>query len=222
MERPAIPRQADGRRRDVNAAAVASSVAAPVLLIGGWTVAAARQPGGFDAVSRSISALAALGADDRWIMTTALVGVGACHLVTASGLRAAALPGRTVLAFGGVATGLVAVFPLGPGGAPTVHAGVAAAAFGSLAAWPAASWSLGSACPWPLRTPGALGAAAVLLGLVAWFATELGGGSRLGLAERWAAGAQAMWPLVVTTGCLWRRWRRRPNGPASSSVGLPA
>jgi hypothetical protein len=43
-------------------------------------------------------------------------------------------------------------------------------------------------------------ASTVLLGLVLWFAAELHGGER-GLAERAAAGAQALWPLevVVTT-----------------------
>jgi hypothetical membrane protein len=203
----------------VSVAAVVSSASAPVLLIGGWTVAASRQTGGFDPVSRSISALAAIGADDRWIMTTALAGVGLCHLVTASGLRAAANPGRALHAVGGVATLLVAAFPLGPGGAPEIHTAVATVAFGALGAWPAASWAHGVDRPWPLRMPGALGAAALLLGLVGWFVTQLGRGSNLGSAERWAAGAQAVWPLVVTATCL---RSRRPKGPASGSVGLPA
>jgi len=193
-----------GQEPPVSAASVVSSSTAPVLLIGGWTVAASRQVDGFDPLSRSISALASIGADDRWIMTTALAGVGVCHLVTASGLRASAAPGRFLLAGGGVATLLVAGFPLGPGGAPAVHTIVAAAAFGALAVWPVASWTRGGG-HWPLRMPGALGAAAVLLGLVGWFVTQLGGGARLGAAERWAAGAQAVWPLVVTVSCLRRR-----------------
>jgi hypothetical membrane protein len=184
---------------------VLSSAIAPVLLIGGWTVAAGRQAGGFDAVSRSISALAATDAGDRWIMTTSLAGVGVCHLVTASGLRASAAPGRAVLAVGGVSTLLVAAFPLGPGGSPAMHTAVAAAAFGALAVWPAASWSRSGtgpwalrAAPWPLRAGGGLGASALLLGLVGWFGTQLGGGANMGTAERWAAGAQAVWPFVVT------------------------
>jgi hypothetical membrane protein len=194
----------------VAALSVASSLGAPVLLIGGWTVAAGRQVGGFDPVSRSISALAAFGADDRWIMTTALAGVGVCHLVTASGLRAAATAGRSLLALGGVATVLVAVFPLGPGGAPGVHAAVAGVAFAALAVWPAASWSRGSGRPWPLRPPGAFGACVVLLAAVGWFAAELGGGIHLGSAERWAAGAQAVWPLVVAGSCRsGRPWKAR-------------
>lgn len=203
---------------------VVSSLAAPVLLIGGWTVAAARQVGGFDPVSRSISALAALGAGDRWIMTAALAGVGLCHVVTACGLRAAATAGRSLLALGGVATLLVAVFPQGPGGAPGVHGAVAGVAFGALAVWPVVSWSRGTARPWPLRTAGAIGAGVVLLAAVSWFAAELGGGTRLGSAERWAAGAQAFWPLVVTASCRWwRPWKARlpvlSDSPPSMDTG---
>lgn len=206
----------------VSVVSVVSSALAPVLLIGGWTVAASRQAGGFDAASRSISALAATDADDRWIMTASLAGVGICHLVTASGLAAAAAPGRALLAAGGAATLLVAGFPLGSGGAPAVHAVVAAGAFGALAVWPAASWAQTGEGPWPLRIGGALTGAGVLLGLVGWFVTQLGGGANLGTAERWAAGAQALWPFVVTAGCLVTHRTRRPKGPASGSVGLHA
>jgi hypothetical protein len=42
-----------------------SSAAAPVLLVGGWTLAAGLQPGSFDAVAGTISSLAAEGAADR-------------------------------------------------------------------------------------------------------------------------------------------------------------
>src|SRR5947209_2184569 len=91
---------------------VLSSAAAPVLLIGGWTVAAARQADGFDPTVDTISALAAVGATDRAVMTTALVGLGASYVVTALALRPAATPGRLVLAAGGVATVLVTAFPL--------------------------------------------------------------------------------------------------------------
>jgi hypothetical protein len=93
-----------------------SSVSAPVLLAGGWTLAAQRQPAGYDAVRDTISALAAANATDRWVMTAALLGVGACHLVTAAALRPASLTGRVVLAAGGAATVAVALFPLPFGG----------------------------------------------------------------------------------------------------------
>lgn len=183
---------------------LASSLAAPVLLIGGWTWAAHLQHGGFDQVVRTISALAARDADDRWLMTTALVGVGACHLTTAFALRPAAAPGRLLLALGGVGTLLVAAFPLPEGaGSSSVHTAAAAVAFGSLAAWPLLAGR-------PV-TRNVL-AGVVLLGLVGWFVAELAADSpRVGLAERVAAGAQALWPLVAvaTTRARTRTGRSR-------------
>ncbi|MDQ3732396.1 MAG: DUF998 domain-containing protein [Actinomycetota bacterium] len=184
---------------------VVSSTAAPALLIGGWTWAAARQEIGFDSLTQTISALAALDATDRWVMTSALVGVGLAHITTALALRHAALPGRLVLATGGVATVLVAVFPLptvlGDGGSGT-HAIVAGISFGALGVWPALAMR-GSAggkrrIPWGLRRTVALAATAVLLAGVGWFVSDLGKDlSQVGLSERVAAGAQAVWPLLV-------------------------
>ena len=59
-----------------------SSAAAPVLMVSGWTVAAGLQPHSFDPVAQPVSALAALGAADRWVMTLTFLLVGACDLVT--------------------------------------------------------------------------------------------------------------------------------------------
>ena len=70
---------------------VISSVAAPVLMVSGWTVAAGLQPRSFDPVAQPVSALAALGAADRWVMTLTFVVVGACDVVTGLALRR---PGR--------------------------------------------------------------------------------------------------------------------------------
>ncbi|MGI8814847.1 MAG: DUF998 domain-containing protein [Pseudonocardia sp.] len=199
--------------------AVVSSAAAPVLLIVGWTVAAAHQRGGFDPAVQTISALAALDADQRWIMTAALAGVGLCHLTSAIGLRMAAPAGRAVLAAGGVATVLVATFPLpADHGSAPAHAVVAGAAFGALAAWPALSWRQ-EAPTRALRLPAALAAATGLLGLVGWFAAELSGGDRVGLAERVAAGAQALWPLVVVLSGRRRFSSAAGSGRAGSRTG---
>jgi hypothetical membrane protein len=178
--------------------AVASAVLAPVLLIGGWTVAAAQQPDGYSAVADSISALAALGAADRWVMTAAFAGLGACYLAIAFGLRPAGAAGRFLLAIGGVATFLVALFPLPRLGTSDVHGAVAGVSSLSLALWPALAWRRDGPAPWTLRPVASVGATALLVGLVAWFAVELfGTAGRIGLSERSAAGAQALWPLVV-------------------------
>jgi hypothetical membrane protein len=189
---------------------VVSATAAPVLLIGGWTVAAARQRGGFDSVSETISALAAHGATDRWIMTAALTGLGVCHVVTALAVRPAGRAGRALLAAGGVATLLVAAFPLpADDSGSTAHGIAAGTAFLMLAAWPAFAVRRSASAPLVVRPAVALPAAAVLLGLVGWFGIELAlDDGRVGLSERAAAGAQALWPLAVVAGA-WRARRRR-------------
>jgi len=194
-----------------------SAAAAPVLLIGGWTVAEGRQPSGFDPVTDTISALAGHRATDRWLMTAALFGLGVCHLLTALGLRPAAPAGRLVLGIGGAATLLVAAFPLPRLGASTVHGAAAFVAFTALALWPAVAWRRSTATPRLLRRPPSLSAFAVLLGLILWFAVCLSGdaGAPVGLAERIAAGAQALWPLLVVASCR-RAEATSRAGPAVS------
>lgn len=80
---------------------VVSSAAAPVLGAAGWSVAAGLQPRSFDPVAEPVSALAALGAADRWVMSLTFVVVGACVFVTGLALRPAAAPGRLILMAGG-------------------------------------------------------------------------------------------------------------------------
>jgi len=178
-----------------------SSAAAPVLLIGGWTVAAGLQPGEFDSVADTISALAALDAADRWVMTTGLAGLGVCHIATAFALRPLARSGRLVLGAGGVATLLVAAFPLPADESGSVpHTIAAGAAFAALSVWPALAWRRSDRkdVPAPARPAVALGAAAVLLGLLGWFGAELAADDgRVGLSERAVAGAQSLWPLAA-------------------------
>jgi len=175
--------------------ALASSAAAPVLLVGGWALAEALQPPGYDPIRDTISALAAHGATDRGVMTGALAGLGVCHVVTAAGLRPARRAGRVVLGAGGMATVLVAAFPQPARGNSVAHTVTAAVAFIALGSWPA--FAAHRRSPAPLLTRLASGAATgVLLALVVWFAAEIHGDAR-GLAERSAAGAQALWPLAV-------------------------
>ena len=178
---------------------VLSGLLAPLLLVGGWTAAAALRPDAYDAVQRTISELAGVGVPHRWLMTCALVGVGVCHGATAAALRVAALPGRILLALGGVATVLVAANPLpAGGGSSSAHTASAAGAFGALACWPSLAWRRGPRVPAVLRAGPSVAAAAVLLAAVLWFAVELSArAGRVGLAERWAAGLQALWPLTV-------------------------
>lgn len=114
----------------------ASAGAAPVLLIGGFSIAASLQPTSYSPVRDTISALAARGAADPWVMTLALVGVGICYVLTAIGLRSAHRFGRISLAGGGVATLLVAAFQQPPHGYSVSHAIAVAALCATMCAWP--------------------------------------------------------------------------------------
>ena len=192
-----------------------ASAAAPLLLVGGWSLAAGLQPGSFDAVADTISSLAAVGAADRWVMTLALAGVGACYVITGLALRPAAAAGRLLLMSGGVATMLVAAFPETAGdGGSLPHTFWAAAGFVALAVWPLAARRRGSLGPVWLRPGACAVAAGVLLGLLVWFGAELiGGGRQVGLAERVLAGAEAVWPLAVVLACRGRCLPWSPAGP---------
>ena len=176
-------------------------------------MAAAVQPVPFDAVVRTISELAARDTPHRWLMTSALIGVGLSHLTTACALGPAAAAGRLVHGLGGLATLLVAAFPLpADGRSSSAHTAAAAVAFVSLAVWPAFAWTRPRVPGRPVATflapPACAAATGTLLVALAWFFTEqFVGGQRVGLAERVAAGAQAVWPLAVVLADR----RSRPN-----------
>lgn len=170
--------------------AIASATIAPVGLIGGWTWAQSRQPNSFDPIRQTVSALAASGAQDRWIMTAGLLLLGSCHLATAAGLVEAGRTGRLLLALGGTATMVVAALPQ-----PNVgHIPAATVGFVSLTLWPAFSRL-------PRRAIAVI-ATLVLSALLIWLAVELRGGELLGLSERMLLAAQACWPLLIVLGVL--------------------
>jgi hypothetical membrane protein len=181
---------------------VISAVAAPVLLIGGWTVAAGLQPS-FDPVADTVSALAAIGATDRWVMSLVFVLVGACYVVTALALRSAKTGGRLVLIAGAIAGMLVAANPEHAGGFGSVpHFVFASLGFAGLTLWPVAAAKRDAAVPWGLRVAPAVVAVALQFALLAWFGTELIlGAHQVGLAERIMGGAEAAWPLAVVLSC---------------------
>jgi len=181
---------------------VVSSVASPVVLIGGWTIAAMLQPRPFNQVGGTISALAATGATDRWVMTLVFLAVGACDVVTGAALRPAALAGRLILIAGAIAGMMVALNPEHPGSGSVSHAVWAGLGLAALAAWPARAWRRGPSVPWGLRPAVCAGAVAVQVVLLAWFVGELvTGAGQVGLAERVVGGTQAIWPLVVVLSC---------------------
>ncbi len=194
-----------------------SALAAPILLIGGFTLAAARQPPAYDPCVDTISALAAPYAIDGWLMTCALYGLGFCHVATAAALRAAAPRGRFTLAIGGLATIGVAAFPTSATGTPPDHLVAAGIAFGALAIWPALARKDRAASARLISRGASFAATATLLALVLWFVGELASGSaRVGLAERVAATAQALWPLAVVLSVH----RPHTTGPGATGTDL--
>jgi hypothetical membrane protein len=181
---------------------VLSSALGPALLVGGWTVATRLQPPSFDPVADTVSALAAVGAVDRWVMTLTFVVVAVCDLITAAALRPAGRAGRLILVAGAVAGLLVALNPEHGGGDSVPHAIWATISVSGMALWPAGAWRRGPAVPWGLRPAACSGAVAVLLVLTAWFGAELvTGAGQAGLAERIVGVAQALWVLAVVLSC---------------------
>jgi Protein of unknown function (DUF998) len=198
---------------------VVSSAAAPVLMAGGWTVAAGlQQPHSYSQIADTVSALASPGAADRWVITLTFLLVAACDLVTGIALRPARAPGRLILMAGAVAGMLVAASPENPGTRfPLPHMIWAAAGCAALVTWPAGAWRGGPSVPWALRRAVSAGAVAVLVALLAWFAAELiTAGGQAGLAERIFGAGQALWPLAVVASC------RYAVGPSTRPSDAPS
>ena len=194
-----------------------SSAAAPALLVGGWTEAARRQPLPFNPVADTVSALAAVGAADRWVMTMTFAVVGICYIVTGIALRPAGAVGRLILVAGAAAGILVAVNPQPADGGSPAHAFWATAGFVALAVWPAGAWRRGPEVPWGLRPTVCAGVVVVLTVLLAWFGLEVvTGAGHAGLAERVLGLAQAVWPLTVVLSC------RHPAGAPIGHAPSPA
>jgi hypothetical membrane protein len=187
---------------------VVSSVLAPIFLIGGWTVAAAIQPVPFDSVTRSISALAAQGMPYRWLITAALLGVGACHAISGLALRPVADAGRIMLIFGGLSGMLIAAYPQHVHSGSPIHEIFSVSGVVLMTLWPVAGIRLDGGAPAALRPQAAWAYELFTLGLLLWFTTQLFGGADLGLAERAITADQSLWPLVVVLSVLIAR--RRP------------
>ena len=149
--------------------AVAAASAGPVLLIGGFFVAAAIQPASYDPVRDTISELAERGATHPWVMTSALAGLGLCYLLIALGLEVAGRTARVLLASGGVATLLIAVFREPGHGYSLAHELAVIAAALTCCTWPVFA-SHRADSPLLLTRNLSFAAAGVSLGLAAWYA----------------------------------------------------
>jgi hypothetical protein len=173
-------------------------------------VAADLEGPAYDPTTQTISVLAAYGAEGFWVMTGALLALGACHLLTAWGLRPAAVAGRVTLAAGGVTAFVVALMPAPSSGGSLSHGSVAVVGFVLLAAWPVLAAVRDGAAPWGLRPAPAL-AATAMMGLgAAWFLVEINRQGPAGVAERLVTCMQSVWPFVVVASCLVHRENDRP------------
>jgi hypothetical protein len=194
---------------------VTSAAVSPVLMVAGWSIAARLQPSPVNPLAEPVSALAAVGATDRWVMSLTFIVVGAGVFVTGLALRPARLPGRLMLMAGAVAGMLVAANPEHPGTSlPVPHIICAAAGCIGVVTWPAGAWRRGQPVPWGLRPRVSASAVAVLLALVIWFGAELiAGGGMAGLAERLFGLALTLWPLAVvaTSRHTARKLRTQPE-----------
>jgi hypothetical membrane protein len=194
---------------------VAAAIACPVLLIGGFLVATSLQPASYNPVRDTISELAGRRATDPWVMTSALAGVGLCYLVAALGLQPARGAGRVLLGAGGVTTVLIAVFRQPRHGYSLAHELAVIATALTCCTWPVfASHRRHPALL--LRPTPSVTAAAVSLGLAAWYALE-SHGALLGLAERSAAAAPPLWLLAVVVTTRWTLTQR--SASLDPSVG---
>ncbi|MGV9618845.1 DUF998 domain-containing protein [Streptomyces tendae] len=185
-----------------------SSGCAPVLLIAGWTGAAHAEGSSYDPVTQTISVLGSYGAAGFWVMTTAFLALGVCHLLTAWGLRAAATPGRLALGGGGLAALVLVALPAPSSGGSLRHGAVVVVGFTLLAVWPVLAANGGPAAPWALRLVPSIAVTTLMAGGGVWFLIEMGRHGDAGVAERVVTSLQSLWPFVVSASCL-RHARQR-------------
>jgi hypothetical protein len=124
-----------GRRRDVTALGL---VLGPAAFVAAWAVAAARMPDGYNPVRDAISRTAAVGSDQRSLMTSGFVLYALGSAAGAVALRrAGAGPAWIAAAVNGVATLGVALTPLDHSdGVDAAHAVAATTGYVSLALTP--------------------------------------------------------------------------------------
>ncbi|GAA5207905.1 DUF998 domain-containing protein [Streptomyces thinghirensis] len=178
-----------------------SSGCAPLVLIGGWTGAALFEGPAYDPATETISALGAYGASGFWVMTAAFLALGACHLLTAWGLRTAATAGRVALGGGGLAALAVALLPAPTSGGSLRHGTVVAVGFTLLAVWPVLAANGGAAAPWALRLAPSIVVTVLMAAGGAWFLIEMHRPGNAGVAERVVTFIQSVWPFVVAASC---------------------
>ena len=187
-------RQRPGPLREPTTVLVLAGLAPVVLVVGVLLAQAVQRPGGYDPVRQTVSTLAGRGAEDRWVMTTTLILLGALYLAVAAGLRAPR-PGRWVLAVGAVAAIATGLAPQPAVGSSAVHMACTALGCVALTTWPLGLLGEPHLRAGSLVVVGAMAAADAWVCAQAW--TD---GTWLGVAERVVLLTQTVWPVRVAMG----------------------
>jgi hypothetical membrane protein len=190
--------------------AVVSAALSPVLLAAGWLISDVLQPPSYSPVRQTVSVMAGEAGTDRWIVTGALLLVGACNFVTAAGLRGVRPSARILLIVTGLASIGIAVSPEPANGSTTQHIVWTAIGAVTLAIWPAFAARNRAPRPPIMSGYGCATATVVFVALLCWLTIETQGGDMLGLAERLTSAVQTWWPFIIAVSL--RRSARR--GPA--------
>jgi hypothetical membrane protein len=196
--------------------ALASTALAPLAMIAAWLAAEALQPAAYSPLHSSISGLAALGAADRWIVTSALFLVGACYVVTACCLAGVRRPARLVLLIASVSSFGIAYAPQPAHGSSPQHLAWTSLGAAAITVWPAFTASRATNPPLILRARTAAAVSVVFLALTAWLIVETQHDAALGLAERLVTSIQMTWPFIVALAL------RRKSGHSPLNVGARA
>lgn len=186
-----------GVSQSIPAWTVVSAALCPVFLVGGWLVGGAFQQIPYSPVQQTMSVLAGQLGTHPWIMTVALVMVGATQFVTAAGLRQVSTPARVLLVVTGLCTFGVASSPVTAAGPTHTHLAFAASCVFTTAIWPIFVARRPPAPSWTVSSYGC-GAVAVLFAVLSgWVLYASFGGGDLGLAERITSTALGLFPLFV-------------------------
>jgi hypothetical membrane protein len=205
--------------------AVVSTALTPLVMTVAWLVAEALQPPSYSPLRSSISGLAALGANDRWLVTDALFLVGACYFVTAGCLPSLRMSARIVLVIAGISSIGIALSPQPVDGSSAMHMVWTSLGAAAITVWPAFIASRAPSPPLILRARSAAAVTVVFLVLSAWLVAETQHGSALGLTERLVSGIQITWPFIVALALLKAQARERKikfgfaNGPLRCRAG---
>jgi hypothetical protein len=168
---------------------------------------------------QTMSVLAGYAGTDRWVMTVALLLVGACQVATGAGLTGVRMPARILLMLTGLSTIGIAASPELTTGPTPLHLAFAVSCAATTALWPVLLVRRGPAQPWILGARGCATATVIFAGLSCWLlvAAQAGDGN-LGMIERLTSGVQGLFPLVVAVAL---RQALRRAASASADGGIP-